>query len=562
MSDIGKAGTPEPAEGALATSTTQAAGKSTLPIFSRKATGLVREVGSWQMAAYNMTSTNALGLGLILFVLSLILFPRSNPWIVLPVSAFMCVFVWTTFALLTATIPRVGGDYTINTRIIPPWLAMGGNLAQFVSATFGAVTIAWEVCGFALSPAFTVIGTVLHNQTIASWGNSTSASHHLTVFLVSLAALALMTALSIRGTRLVVRFLTASVIIASVGLLISLIVLLFTSQPQMVTHVNAAGGHGAYAATVAAGAKQDLYPSQGGYSTKATIGAIYYGILVVIWTFWGTYLSSEFKGAGQRRKQLISMNGTGIFQTLAIMLSLFIFLRAVGYNFFVSALNGNFSGVGNGSVASAGYVYFSALAARNSFLVVIIALAFVGWFLPAVYINISMPQRALLAWSFDGLLPEGFSKVNQKTHTPVRAMIAIFILTIPLAYFLAYTAGIVTFIALSTLFAYLSIALVGVAAFLMKWLRPELYRGSPAEWRILGIEVLPIAGAGCALVGGFAVFEALYFHTALGIKHLGWTIFASVAIFVVGAVWWFGARFWLRRQGIDLSLAYKEIMPE
>jgi amino acid transporter len=535
---------------------------ATLPIFSRKATGLVREVSVFQMMAYNATSTNALGLGLILFSLSLILFPRSNPYIAIGAAAVMCLFVWTTFALLTATIPRVGGDYTINTRILPPWIAVGGNFAQFISATIGSVTIAWEITGFALSPALTVIGTVTHNSTITGWGNDLSSSHHLTVFLVSVAALLLMSVLSIWGTRHVVRFLTISIVIASVGLVISLIVLLFTSQPQMVTHVNAAGGHGAYASTVAAGAKQHLYPSQGGYSTKNTIGAIYYGILVVIWTFWGTYLSSEFKGAGQRRRQLISMNGTGIFQTLALLLAFYIFMRTVGYNFFVSALNGNFSAVGNGSIASAGYVYFSALAARNAFLVTIIALAFVGWFLPAVYINISMPQRALLAWSFDGLLPERLSAVNRRTHTPAAAMIVIFIITIPLAFFLAYTANILNYLAVSTLFGYLSIALVGVAALLMRWLRPKLYRGSPAEWRILGIEVLPIAGLGCFLVGAFAVFEALYFHTNIGLKYVGATEIAAVATFVVPAVWWFIARAVRRRQGIDMDQAYKEIMPD
>ena len=53
----------------------------------------------------------------------------------------------------------------------------------------------------------------------------------------------------------------------------------------------------------------------------------------------------------------------------------------------------------------------------------------------------------------------------------------------------------------------------------MKWRRPDLYRGSPAEWRVGGIEVLPIAGAGCALVGAFAVFLVLHFHVNLGIKY-------------------------------------------
>jgi basic amino acid/polyamine antiporter, APA family len=535
---------------------------ASLPIFSRKATGLVREISVFQMIAYNATSTNALGLGLVIYVLAITLFPRANLYIALAVAGVLCLFVWVAFALLTSAIPRVGGDYTINTRILPPWLALGGNVAQFISATIGGATIAWEFCTFAISPALTVIGSVTHNSTVLGWGNDFSAGHKAVVFVVTLGACALMSLLSALGTKLVVRFLTVSVVIATVGLVISLIVLAVTSNGQFAHTVNSAAGSGAYAATVHAGSKLGIYPSHGGYSVSQTIGCIYYGILVTIWTFWGTYLSSEFKGAGQRRRQLGTMVGTGIFQTLALLLALFIFLHTVGYNFAASALAGNFTYIGNGSVGSAGYVYFSALVARNALLVTIIAIAFIGWYLPSVYINISMPQRALLTWSFDGLMPQGLSKVNERTHTPIRAIVVVLILCIPVSIGLAYSANIFEFIAIATLFGYLSICLVGVSAMVVKWVRPELYRGSPADWKIGGIDVLPVAGAGCFLVGAFSVFLALYYHQDVGLKYVGATELAAVLAFVVPALWWVATYYIRRRQGVDLSLAYREIPPE
>ena len=82
-----------------------------------------------------------------------------------------------------------------------------------------------------------------------------------------------------------------------------------------------------------------------------------------------------------------------------------IFMSTVGYDFFVSAFSGNFEAPGSSGLGSAGYVYFSSLVASNDLLVTLLALAFMGWFLPACYTQAAMAQRAIMTWSFDGLLP-------------------------------------------------------------------------------------------------------------------------------------------------------------
>jgi basic amino acid/polyamine antiporter, APA family len=534
-----------------------------LPIFSRKATGLVREVSLLQMVVYNATSTNPLGLGLVFFSFALVLFPRCNPYVAIPVAGVLCLFVWATYALLTAAIPRVGGDYTINTRILPPWLALGGNLAQFISAFTAGPLFAYWFSTLAISPALSLIGSVTHSSRLVRWGTDFSPSHHNVVFVTTVFGVVLISALASISTRVVVRFMTTLMLLATAGLIVDMIILLFTSHSSFVSTVDSAAGHGTYAKTVAAGAKQGLFPDDGGYSTKSTIGAIYYAMTVTVWAFWGTYLSSEFKGAGQRRRQLTAMVGTGVGQVISLCLALFIFTSTVGYDFFVSALNGNYTNVGNGAVGSAGYVYFAALVASNKALVILLALVFTGWFLPAVFINLSMPHRALLTWSFDGLLPRGMSKVNDRSHTPVRAILTTLILTIPFAAWIAYSSNAFQYIALNALYGYSSILLVGIAAAVVKWRRPELYRGSPAEWRLLGVEVLPIAGVGCAIAGAVAIALAVYFHTELGIKYTSTALLVSIGlVFVFGAVWWWLARAVRKQQGIDLMLSYKTIPPE
>ncbi len=548
MTDQLAGGQPVPVEGRL-------------PIFSRNATGLVKQVSLFQMFIYNATSTNPLGLGLISFAFSLILFPRANPYVALVVTALMCVFVWTAFALMTAAMPRVGGDYTINTRILPPWLALGGNLAQAISACTGAVILSWSAGTLALSPAFTVIGSVTGSSTVTDWGTYFSTTHHNVNFVVCLLILAALSAICAFGTRYAVRLMTALILIATAGLVISVIVTILKSNADFISTVNHSGGAGAYQKTVAAGAQAGLSPDHG-YSTKSTIGACFYGMAVLIYAFWGTYMSAEFKGAGQRKRQLISMNGAGVTCLIGLLAILYLFLHTIGYNFFVAALAGNYTGPGSGAIGVASYVYFSALVASSHFLVVIIGLCFVGWFVPASFINLSMPQRAFLTWSFDGLLPRRISEVNDRTHTPIVAIVLTFLVCVPIAAFLSYSSRFFAVIGVNTVFSLFSIVLVGVSAAIVKWRRPDIYEGSPAQWRVLGVEVLPLAGAGCALVGAFGVFLGFYFHESLGIVYYHGMALSSVGVFVLAIVWWFGARLVRRSQGLDLSLSYRSIPPE
>jgi amino acid transporter len=538
------------------------AGKDALPVFTRKATGLVREVNMGQMIAFTAASTNPLGLGLVIFAFAIVAFPRANPYIAIGVSGALCLAVWVAYALLTSAIPRVGGDYTINTRIMPAWLALAGNIAAFINGIVAAALYGTLIAASGISPILTVIGSVAHSHTIYNWGQDFGSAHHTVLFVTAVVVLALITLVNCIGTRLTMRFVFWLFVVACVGLAADVVIMLFTSHSTFVSTVNKFAGHNAYAQTVAAGAKAHLYPHQGGYSVSGTIGAIYLAAAVTIWTFWGTYLSSEFKGAGVRRRQMITMVGTGAANTVGLILLLAVFTHTIGYDFFTSSIAGNFSGVGNGAIGTAGYVYFGALVASGKVIVALLAIAFLGWWLPAIYINIAMPQRALLAWSFDGLLPRWLSDVNPRTHTPVRAMIICYIITIPLAAWISYSSTALSIIAVTALFGFISIGLVGVSAVIVKWRRPDLYGGSPADWKIAGIPILPFAGVGTVFVCAFLIFSAFHWHTQLGVTRVTATIIAAVGLFVVGSVWYFAAAAVRRRQGLDLSQSYKVLPPE
>ena len=395
----------------------EAGGDSTVPIFSRNATGLVRQVSLPQQIVFNLASSNALGLGLAFFLSVVVLFPKANIYIALIIAGVASFFVWTTFGLLSAAIPRVGGDYTINSRVMPPWIALGGNIGSFMGGLFGVPIFGYFMATLALSPALAVIGGVAGSSTLTRWSIYFSATHKNVVFVTTLAVIALVSILSYLGTRLAMRVSTALLVIAGVGFAVDVLILLFTSHSSFISSINDVAGANAYQKTVHAGQSLAAYPDSG-YSTKMTIGAVYYALTICIYIYWGAYLSAEFKGAGRRRRQLGAMWTAGIGNLLIILLAVFVFMHTVGYNFFVSAFAGNLAAPGASSIGSAGYVYFASLVASNTLLVAVLSLAFLGWFIPACFTQAAMVHRAIMIWSFDGLLPKRFSAVSERTHTP------------------------------------------------------------------------------------------------------------------------------------------------
>ena len=540
-------------------------GQAAIPIFTRKATGLVRQVSLTNQLLFNAASTTPRGAAIVFALFALILFPRSNIYVATAVALVGALGAWVTISLLTAAIPRIGGDYTINSRILHPALGLAGNLSVYVSTAIASGLAAVWVATQALSPVFLVIGSVTHSHTMLTWGTYLNGSHHqFVVWLIAMAALIVNSLLAALGTRLLMRVMSALFVIAAAGFAIDILILLFTSHSSFINSVNDAAGKGAYTKVVAAGHKAGLATGGNGYSAKNTVGAIYSMIGVTLFVWWGTYLASEFRGAGQRKRQLGTIVGAGIGQGLLVLLGLFIFLHRVGHDFFASAVAGNYS-QGGGTVGTAGYAYFSALVASNTAAVVFLAMLFLGWWLPLLNVNLAMTQRAVVAWSFDGLLPKRLGDVSERYHTPLIAVASSIVTGGACAAWVAWGgANFFKIFAIMQFFAYIPIGVMGISAMLIKRRRPDLYEGTPAQWRIGGIEVLPIAGLFALVWACFAIFLVFYFHVNLGLVggYYTATFIAPFAVWALAGLWWYVARAVRRRQGVDLDLAYKVIPPE
>jgi amino acid transporter len=151
--------------------------------------------------------------------------------------------------------------------------------------------------------------------------------------------------------------------------------------------------------------------------------------------------------------------------------------------------------------------------------------------------------------------------VNPKTHTPLVAIAIVTVGSLAGCAWVSFSSSFFKVLGIMLLLSFVPMIFVGMAAIAVKRRRADLYKGSPAEWRIAGIEVLPVAGAGCLIVGVAAIATALYFH-----KELGFNIWVAgglpFGIMAFGLAWYAVARVIRRNRGVDLDLVYKTIPPE
>ena len=195
------------------------------------------------------------------------------------------------------------------------------------------------------------------------------------------------------------------------------------------------------------------------------------------------------------------------------------------------------------------FSFFAAIGVHSSLVAILISFAVIFAFPPAVYINLAMCQRAPFAWAWDGLAPQRLTKVSDKYHTPVTAIVVTFVLVIATTAWAAFSTSFATIFTIFTLCGFVTIGITGLAATTMAWRRPELYRGSAADWKVLGVPVLPVAGIGTIAFTALMVVEAIRFHTALGVSSLAELLGPPIGVIVVGAVYYLGARAFQKQPG-------------
>jgi basic amino acid/polyamine antiporter, APA family len=543
----------------------EAPSRQSSQLFVRKSTGLVREASWLDATIFNAVFSAPVGATLAWGVFfALTAFPGADLVAAVLWSFVLNIPILIMMSLLASSMPKTGGDYVWVSRILSPPAALVSNFGAALSAVIGATFWARYFPVFAVGPVLVTLGTIFHSHALITAGTNIQADKGW-IFIGGMVMIVWMTAILIAGTKTTFRWQNTFWFIASAGTLLAFVVLLFSSKSGFQSHFNTLshtfGGKGNSFQSVITTAKAgNIHPQAFG---SATAPAIFVIMTFMIWNWWSVYLSGELKSASNRNRQMSIMFGALSWNVIGLIVGVLLLYKVTGYQFIVGA----------NTVPNSAYVlptgpfyhFFAGISANSRLLATIIVGSFLFWSLPAMVGNTFMPIRSVFAWSFDRVLPERFSNVNERFHSPVSAILLVMgIVTLMLAWSVTATT-FQTLLALGVLAGVVCVVIVGVAAFVFPFRRPDLYNSSPANVKLFGIPVLQIVAPLSIAVVLFLTWETWHYPALALSGNTGnrWQIIAFMGgIVVVGLLIYYVARAVRKSQGIDLDLVYNELPPD
>ncbi len=545
-------------------------------LFVRKATGLVRSWSVLDAFIYAFFSINLITLGLYSF--SQMYYFGGGLVPALIVSALFIFFEVVVYAALIAVMPRSGGDYVWQSRIL-------GGAVGFILAVTGWWFILWlwvplyadMFRHIVLVPILGVLGAREAALWFAGTQNGAFASSMLTLAIVSV-FIAL-------GMKTYARIQKFSFFGGILGLLLVIVLLLTGSHDAFKAGLESnavklfGAQPGVYDATAALGTNAGAaLPLVGG-----GLGLIFltlpYLVFFNLWPNWGATLYGEVRGATHFKRNIAGMGSALGITTLLGILLLYAIGKTIGWNFYVQA-GGAWWNYAWGFTTDAPalpvwpypVLFASFLTSSRILQFIVLALMSLWWFGWSGTVFLSS-TRVIFAAAFDRLLPEKVAEVDAKTGTPIYALLLMVIPSIVVAFMFSYNiASFQSLTLCSTLVIAVTYLGTTVAAILLPYRKPELYKASPiAKYNLLGIPLITVAGV---IFGGFLVFllyqwildpNALYgigySVNANGARNLT-SIIYMLANYVLAAGIYFGAKVARKREGIDLDKVHAEIPAE
>jgi APA family basic amino acid/polyamine antiporter len=531
-------------------------------LFVRNATGLVRDVSPVSQTIFNiLPAAPGIVLAISLFWI-LAVFPGGSIFLALALVVPIAAVFALTFGLLSQAMPRSGGDYVLVSRSLHPALGLASSLALSVSSMFAMAFVATATVSLGLVPSLSVIGIVSHNQ---SWINdaTTISSQHWTLAIALLMVL-LSAAMNAVGVRRLMRIQNILFATAMLGFFVSLVVMLFTSTGDFISAFNSYADplskhHDTYHHLLATAKSQGISLSPA-FSFSQTIPAIGAVSTVMIYSWWSVHVAGEARRATTWRQPATMVASLFIAAALVALGAILVFSMA-GTSF-VTALNGLY-GTPAYPFASAPYFFFlAAIGAKSSFLAVFLAITFMAWFPLWAFIQLIQPMRALFAWSFDGILPQRVSQVDERTHVPLYALGICTVVAAFVTWWAVTASNFAEVLSAAAIVGFPAIFLVGVSAIVLPLRRPEVLRGTLGAKHVVGAPLLTWLGA-LTVIGIVFLGYVLVHYPGLGIQpHPVRALVVTFGVPLVGIAIYFIAAAVNRSRGVDLNLSSQELPAE
>ncbi|OLC19766.1 MAG: hypothetical protein AUH80_04770 [Chloroflexi bacterium 13_1_40CM_4_65_16] len=545
-------------------------GTATRPaLFLRNATGLVKAWSTFDAFIYSFWSINLITLGL--YGMSYVYWvPDGQLLAAILIFGVLTTFLVITYAMLVSVMPRTGGDYAWQSRVL------GGGLGFVLSIT------GWWFTLFLWAPIYANILNVQFFLPLAytlGWSNvATFFTSQTGLFVSCLIVLAFVSVVVTLGMETYARIQKICFWIGLGGLVVVCGLLLFASQSDFQNAFNREAGRlfgasgNAYQATIDLGTKA-------GYTAHDfaafSLGPIFllmpFLAFYLLWPNWGATLYGEVRGAKDIRKPFWSMFW-GLWVTIALVgLVMILIVKTMGWQFYNSAnaayYNYAFYGGDATPVTTWPYpVMFAGWLVDNhlfqALLIIVMGLWFFGW---AGTLFLSS-TRVIFAAAFDRVLPSWAANISAKRRVPYGALVLMIVPSVVISAIYSYVPKFQSVFLDATAVLALTFLATVVAAIILPWRRKDLYDASPvARYKVAGVPTITVVAVITAIFLAFMLYEwsfnsgNLYgtsFQATLN------SVYYFLATYVVAIAIYIAARIVRNRQGIDLSRIHHEIPVE
>jgi basic amino acid/polyamine antiporter, APA family len=539
--------------------------------FARKASGLVR--GLSFIDAFGVGFMNQ-GLTVSMWVmisLGLAVYTGGNLIIATLLSALLCGIGFSlVWGILGGSMPRSGGEYIYNSRIISPLIGIAESFGNaFVWVMWIFVLAPWTV-----DPGLVMLFQFLGMPQVADWLTGTWALFIISS-LVNLIALLFL----VFGIKI---FAKAQKIIMGLGILGGVIILLLFTFTSHEAYVNAwnnvAAQYGSLdyngflnAARSAMQEAGSVLPTT--WNWFDTLGVMVAGSWLFAYSYCITFIAGEVK---RPDKTIILGNLFAVLVPAFFMVWLAIVLyRTVGFEFLSASAyvdTNIFPNLAGYTLPwSPHYVGLAAVITRSSgfsptigsILLVLMAGSFILFNLWYVALSYLAFPRILFAWGMDRMGPKWFADIDARWATPVKNHILCFVLGeigIGLYSFWQNPMSGLSITGMEIVSVFGVTALAAVIFPYVKKVR-HIWDASPYKtWKLFGIPVVTIGG----VVN--LIYLAILFYFYIIMPDLEGLTLGSLVMYAViwglGIIWYFVWKARNKSVGVDVSMTYGELPPD
>jgi amino acid transporter len=447
---------------------------------------------------YNFTANSvAVAFGIPLVAGTALFYPVRGLTIAILIAGLACLAEALVYSFLVSSMPRNGGDYLFQSRLIGPTAGTSISFAGIVvgGALWMGIT-GWFAAKLAIGPFLIMLGVKLEAPFV------TSAGHWLfsTKGVVALGLVAVLWSalVNIRGMVMYARL---QRVLTVVGLVAMLALVSYFALTKL--SVNQSTYRGMMLRAVEAG-----YRTQGrSDELRAVVSLIPLAAFGLIYPGWVSFQAGEVRRSGSLRVQLASITGSKVFNIVFALVLLPLPIRHVGEQLFGASVYLALHDPDAFWVLAPNLLALNTARWLSWITLILGAVAINTWFWVWVPNHTLAASRVMLAMTWDRLLPRSMGELHSRFGTPVRTIVVFAALSTGMVVAYAWL-GVWSLAVHATLVSLVTFAVTCAGATVFPFARRELYRESTAaRFEILRVPLITVAGAVFVAFAGFVAWQ-------------------------------------------------------